>query len=54
MYKFTKLSNHKEIEYLHQYIMCFSEIRRTGQGENKTNVDKIANFEFERTPNGKR
>ena len=34
--------------------MYFSKIRKPGQRENLTNVDKISNFEFERTPNGKR
>ena len=49
-----QLPNHKEIEYLHQYIMYFSKMRKPGQGENLTNVGLIANFEFERTTNGKR
>ena len=32
----------------------YSKIRKGGQGENLRNVDQIANFESERTPNGKR
>ena len=55
MDEFTKFLNHKEIKYyLHEYIMDFSKIRKPGQGENLTNVDQIANYEFERTPNGQR
>ena len=45
------------MRYLHQVLCTIypnSKIRKPGQGENFSNVDQIANFEFERTPNGKR
>ena len=57
MDEFTKFPNHKEMKYLHQLLCTIHpnlKIRKPDQGENLTNVDQIANFEVERTPNGKR